>query len=1581
MKNKPLFDQIQLDLEEELPLSWESAKSEEASNKDIAIIGLAGKLPDASNVREYWSNITLGKDSVRKIPLSRKRDYEELMSNLLKREFEKEQADYAESGYLDQVDQFDCEYFSISRKEAKLIDPNQRLFLQSCVEAMEDAGYGKARLSGTQTGVFLGYSSDFGGEYKHFLSGEGPELADLAMTGNIKSIIAARLAYLLDLHGPSMLVDTACSSSLVAVHLACQSIRHGECEMAFAGGVKVQIQPFEKSNTGIGIVSSQFRARTFDNDADGTGLGEGVGVVLLKDAKKAMQDGDHIYAIIKGSAVNQDGQSIGITAPNSKAQEELIVRAWQNAGIHPETISLIEAHGTATRLGDPVEVDGIKRAFDKYTRKKQFCAIGSIKTNIGHLDHAAGISGLLKCILALKHETLPPTIHFQSPNKEIDFLDSPVYVNDAARFWESDEHPRRCGINSFGLSGTNCHIILEQYKKNEVVEQTGMSGSDRWHLLTLSAKNDAVLQTLVSEYYQYVNRAEEIDLDSLCYTANVGRDHHAQKMAIVFTDRTDLLEKLQTIRRAGVEKAAIEHVYVQAKQDHFHEDTQVTTRDVRRVIQEMLDDSQSEPVSGLVQLARWYVQGESIPWQTLYAEQRYQSMSLPTYPFQAIRCWIEPKDDMNRGAPLVEQCLVRSNGIEIYETQFSVDKHWALAEHKIVEHYVLPGTAYLEMVAHLVRKNDPQQDELVLENFMFLQPLQVKENEKKSVHIVLQKQKAWFDATVTSPSAEHPDEWVIHCRGRVSVQHGQSSQKRLILSDVLQESKKQSVSGYKPGVDAPIQTGPRWECMKEIYMEQDRIVAFFELPEPFASEVFMYTLHPALMDCAVNIPISQIRDGLFLPFTYKRITISGNMPNKFYSMLHMKNKDMAELQETVSFDIVLFDEAGNVFAEIEEYALKRVHFEQFSSESTVLPNGIFHKLVWERRPLRDAKTKDTSMPPTLVFAGHDPMSRKLLASLQEKGAPIITVTLDDHFAKKDDHHYSISGSQEDYDRLCEEIKTRSVQRVLHCFSLRSDLSTQRAELEDDMKKGLFSLFYLTKSLVVHNIREKIDLVLIADLAFQITKNEPELNPIHSAFFHLGKVVSSEYTHLRCRCIDLDLETEVSAILDELDHLPDSYVTAYRKGERYTQRMTEFNLSRQLPNEVSLTDSGCYLITGGTGGLGLTIAAHFAEKNSVNLVLISRSGFPEEAEWETILQTGEKQEVIRRIKMLQKIKESGSAYTIYQADVSSKEQMVNVLDDVRGKFGSINGVVHAAGVAGDQFLFNKPESRFREVIQAKIAGSIHLAQLITEPLEFFVCYSSVSSLEGTPGQGDYVAANGFLDSFVYSLPADQNGITLNWAPWEEIGMAYDYGTFNKELIFHLLPSNVAVSAFDAALATGEKQVVIGKINKEIALKKFRSSFFYDGNKLLIDYVEPPNNAQHTHIAQMAPKPGRAKHASLHDIKELIRQLWMTLLEADSIQLDDSFTSIGGNSIFAVYLLQEMEKSFPGMLGISDIFTYPTINKMAEYVYSRMEEEQQSASVGRNRSQEEEDQNLDLILHRLANGELDVDEVDRLLGEDE
>ncbi|MFC6650085.1 beta-ketoacyl synthase N-terminal-like domain-containing protein [Paenibacillus rhizoplanae] len=458
-----------------------------------------------------------------------------------------------DGGYLDEVDVFDYSFFHLSPKEANLMDPNQRMFLQTAWTAIEDAGYGGGRLAGSSTGVYVGFGSDMGEEYKRLIAELSPASLNASIPGNIHSMIASRIAYLLDLKGPSMLVDTACSSSLVAVHLACRALRQGECDFALAGGIKLSLLPVKQgSGGGLGVGSSDDRTRTFDEHSDGTGGGEGVVAILLKPLKQAVRDRDHIYALVKGSAVNNDGTSAGITSPNSLAQEDVLARAWADAGIHPERLEYIEAHGTGTKLGDPVEIEGLRNAFGRYTSRKQFCGIGSLKTNVGHLDHCAGIAGFLKAVLSLKHSELPASLHFTAPNARISFPDSPVYVNERLRVWESGGGPRLCGVSSFGLSGTNCHVVLEEapHAADTVLNAAEPDDTGELALFSLSARSEAALSAYLGAYQSYLHEENRYTLRDLCYTANTGRGHYACRAAVLCSSREELGQSWRSFRKA-----------------------------------------------------------------------------------------------------------------------------------------------------------------------------------------------------------------------------------------------------------------------------------------------------------------------------------------------------------------------------------------------------------------------------------------------------------------------------------------------------------------------------------------------------------------------------------------------------------------------------------------------------------------------------------------------------------------------------------------------------------------------------------------------------------------------------------------------------------------------------------------------------------------------------------------------------------------------------------------------------------------------------------------------------------------------
>ncbi|MCX7920708.1 MAG: condensation domain-containing protein [Clostridia bacterium] len=613
--------------------------------QDIAIIGISVKMPGAEDKNEFWENIRNGVNSVGDYPESRHRDSKNFVlhySNLKEKDI-----NYSRGGYLENIDKFDNKFFRLSPNEANLMDPAQRLFLETAWGAVEDAGYGGEKLKGSKTGVYLGYTG--WPMYGHYISQTCPTMASISVPGNVSSIVASRIAYILDLKGPSILVDTACSSSLVAVHLACQGIKNNECDQAIVGGVKINLAPAE-GVLSIGIESSEGITRTFDENSDGTVWGEGVAAIMLKPLKRAIEDGDDIYAVIKGNFINQDGTSVGITAPNALAQEEVLLGAWKESGIEPETITYIEAHGTGTKLGDPIEVRGIEKAFRRFTNKKQFCAIGSLKTNIGHLDGAAGISSLIKAALALKHKEIPPTLHFNIPNRSINFEQSPVYINDKLVKWETEGVARRCGVSSFGFSGTNCHIVLEEAQNIE----DGISLDEKgFHIFTLSAKSLEVLKELIARYAGFVRKQQKLNLGAVCFTANTGRGHYSHRLVMIVKSGKDFKDKIEKLNSLGIEDIKDSSIYYgQNKSIPAGKGKEIRDGEIReahileyndqakKIIKEFVLSAQ-ENEEMLHELCRLYIRGVDINWDELYERKQPKRVSIPGYPFERNRCWLD----------------------------------------------------------------------------------------------------------------------------------------------------------------------------------------------------------------------------------------------------------------------------------------------------------------------------------------------------------------------------------------------------------------------------------------------------------------------------------------------------------------------------------------------------------------------------------------------------------------------------------------------------------------------------------------------------------------------------------------------------------------------------------------------------------------------------------------------------------------------------------------------------------------------------------------------------------------------------
>lgn len=530
---KTLLDLFQLN-------SSDLRKEQLYNDTDMAIVGVSIHLPLVDSLDDLYHVLAKKLNCIGILSEMRKRDVEAYLKSRGIKQFS-----FKKAGFLDRIDLFSADFFHITPYEARLMNPNQRMTLMSAYEAAEDAGYGGRKLENTNTGVFIGYIELDSSKYKEAIFEQySKDDVNVSVTGNLNSMIPARISYFLDLKGPSSLIDTACSSSLVALHQACNAIRAGDCEQAIVSAIQISCFPY---NNGIklGMESDEECANVFDESAAGTVRGEGSISFFIKPAKKAEEAGDYIYAVIKGSAVNQDGTTMGITAPSAKAQADVIKASWRNSKINPENLDFIEAHGTGTEIGDVIEIEGITTAFSNYTDRKQFCAVSSVKSNFGHLFDASGLLGICKCLAEFKYQKLLPGTNFRVPNKKIKFEESPLYVCEEVKEFDDLNKRHLCGVSSFGFSGTNCHVILEEGRK---VDGNGVS---KYHILALSAVDNQQLLELVERYQKFLRAIPDYLMDNMCYTANCFRTQEKEKIAFIFHNKEELEQQLFAVLKSG----------------------------------------------------------------------------------------------------------------------------------------------------------------------------------------------------------------------------------------------------------------------------------------------------------------------------------------------------------------------------------------------------------------------------------------------------------------------------------------------------------------------------------------------------------------------------------------------------------------------------------------------------------------------------------------------------------------------------------------------------------------------------------------------------------------------------------------------------------------------------------------------------------------------------------------------------------------------------------------------------------------------------------------------------------------------
>jgi 3-oxoacyl-(acyl-carrier-protein) synthase/acyl carrier protein len=649
------------------------------AREPIAIIGMSGVMPGSEDLDAFWKHLETGTDLISETPNERWDWYEKSSISSIS----KHRAAHRSGGFISDIDKFDAAFFDISKQEAELMDPQHRLFLQTAWRCIEDAGYRASALSGQRMGVYVGVQLK---DYANLISQTLDEINAEATTGNAHTMLANRVSYLLNVHGPSEAIDTACSSSLVAVHRAVQLLQYGDIDSALTGGVNLNLSPASFiAAENMGYLSPDGRCKPFTKDANGYVKGEGVGVVMLKRLSDAKRDGDHIYGVIRGSSENHGGRTSSLTTPNSKAQSNLLVDTYKKAKISIETISYIEAHGTGTKIGDVVEIEGLKQAFTVLSKnnnaelKQQYCGIGSVKSNIGYLEPASGIAGLLKVLLSMQHKKLCGTLHYKETNPYLDLDDSPFHILSETQDWKplTDNNgnvlPRRAGVSSFGFGGVNAHVVVEEYDcmdvggrathghLQDVGDRTASETSsrviaeksvkDKPQLIVLSAKNEERLKKVVKNLHYYLTEQSPLSTDhfqSLIYTLQEGREAMESRVAFLVEKKESLIQKLEALIDG---KQVIDHCY------------QGNINDNKKMIEAFTDDQQlKETLTGwfsnrkLEKIAELWVKGLEIDWLALYGEHRPQRISLPVYPFAKERYWLsnntQQKNQVNNKAGL-----------------------------------------------------------------------------------------------------------------------------------------------------------------------------------------------------------------------------------------------------------------------------------------------------------------------------------------------------------------------------------------------------------------------------------------------------------------------------------------------------------------------------------------------------------------------------------------------------------------------------------------------------------------------------------------------------------------------------------------------------------------------------------------------------------------------------------------------------------------------------------------------------------------------------------------------------------------
>jgi amino acid adenylation domain-containing protein len=1527
--------------------------------KDIAIIGMAGRFPGATNIDEFWQNLRDGVESISQLSDQELR-LAGIESNLLN------DPNYVKvAAVIPNIEEFDASFFGYTPKEAQVIDPQQRLFLECAWSALENAGY-QPDSDNYTIGVYGGtapstYLLNNICHNSDLAAGRLIESASWlqAFIGNSGDFLTTRIAYKLNLTGPAINVQTACSTSLVAVHMACQSLLRGECDIALAGGVSLQQKAGYFYQEGM-IFSPDGHSHPFDASAQGIVPGDGAGVVVLKPLKQAIADGDYIYAKIKGSALNNDGNlKVGYTAPGVDGQAAVIAAAQKDASVDPETITYVETHGTGTPLGDPIEIAGLTQAFRTKTDKKGYCAIGSVKSNIGHLNTAAGVASLIKTALVLKHKQIPPSLNFERPNPEIDFANSPFYVNTKLSAWESNGSPRRAGVSAFGFGGTNAHVVLEEWdnttRKSKVIDAQAASRTPKARvsqkskeLLVLSAKTASALDTATINLATYLKQHPEINLADVAYTLSVGRVGFNHRRIVVVSDVEDAANTLNTVDKKRVL-------------------TNSGTIKPRSVV--FMFSGQG---SQYVNMAR-----ELYETEAYFQEQIDLCCEIlqPHLGFDLREVLYPSADEIETATAKLTQTSTTQPALFVIE--YAIAQLWiswgiipvATIGHSIGEYVAatLAGVFTLEDALALVAARGQLMD-LMPSGAMLAVPLPEEE-----VRVLLEGTSLQI-AVINSPSncvvsgttaAIEAFEQQLAAREiegrRLHTSHAFHSEMMEPILEPFTDKVKQirlnaptipfvsNVTGTWITVEAATNPSYYARHLRQTVRFADGVKQFFDSPDQILLEVGPGRTLSTLAKRHPDKPSEQIT------------LTSVRHPQDEYSDISFILNNLGQMW-LAGLEVnwsVFYGEQPHYRVPLPTYPFERKRYwiePSLQTKNDTINEGKkpdiadwFYVPIW-KQSLNIPTAKLTSS--ILVFVDECGLGDRLVAELKSQGLEVVTVRIGENFDRVDNHSYSFNPSQpQNYKALIQELVTQKLipKTILHLWSItaNSEAALTIESLDKQQNLGFYSLLYLTQALGQKNVTEEMKLLVISN-HLQNVNGEEQLCPAKATLLGPVRVISQEYTHIRCASVDVVLPTAdskheqklIAQLLREIQQKSPDKIIAYRGHHRWLQTFEPMRLEPLTSEASILKAEGVYLITGGLGGIGLVLANHLAKTLRAKLILTGRTTLPEREQWQQWLaDRSEEDSISEKIRKVQELEALGAEVLVVNADVANLQQMETAIAKAYHRFGQINGVIHAAGVPGGDVIHLKTQEMAESVLAPKVQGTVVLESIFkNSQLDFMILCSSIASIIGNFGRVDYTAANAFLDAYAhYQNTHNRLTISINWDAWREVGMAAKAldSSQNKagiiNLDFAILPHE-GIDVFNRIGNSQLPQVAVSTRELQTTLQQFS----------VVDTEEPSASLARNNFAQLSSQLEQSQGypTSKNHLEQTITQVWQQVLGIDNIGLHDNFFELGGDSLVAVQLLTKLRKAFESKISsslesssinlpLNLLFEAPTIESLVKY----------------------------------------------------